>query len=217
MLSGTAKTLPGWTSIGWHAADEGWHDVFPLVDLSRDAVFGKWLRQKQLFGAEQMDFSRLMIPVVPLGSYEVQLEWEPICGNPEMNLLLPVGPSPFGMTSFMLSLPGGDWLGINEMGKEDRETATRAIKPDEFPLGQTSRIQVRVELQEPNVSVVLTVNDQPGIQWSGPRSKLHLRDEWRFQPTALAVGGHGDAVLFRKLAIRRISGKILRLMPLGEQ
>ncbi|QDT45186.1 Serine/threonine-protein kinase PrkC [Gimesia alba] len=182
------------------------------IDSSQHAFRGNWKTaqvpekehenkfRQELFIEGGSDFSSLILPVVPTGSYQLQVQLTRIQGNGEINLMLPVGEA-----YCMISLgKDGNQFGIQHVNGrywDMRKTGLFANRK-EF----TIEVDVQLELDN-QVAIHFQIDENEVFHWEGKQSELSIREMWRIYPKALGLGVDQDAVRFQKILFQSKSGE----------
>lgn len=186
----------------------GWHDVLRLVDPAKHTYKGRWYRTDKSIRIASQDQSRITIPVVPKGDYEMKVQFVRTSGDNDVNLMLPVG-----KTSVVVMLSGnnGQASGLSSINRKmcDRnETRTSGQLENNKP----HTLLARVRRREGNVEITATLDGKKLAQWEGPQLSL-TAGYWRMpQQQAPGLGADkGSHVTFQAAQIRMLSGTIERL------
>ncbi len=83
--------------------------MLKLVDTQTDAVRGLWSRNGHEISCQPGDFSRVKLPVIPSGGYDLEVEFTRTGGRSDICFALPVGPSE---CTVLLSASNGDYSGL---------------------------------------------------------------------------------------------------------
>ena len=187
-------------------------DLLALVDPAKDAVKGTWRHQgSALASVERVSSGRIMIPLAPEGSYELQINFVRISGNDLVGVILPVASS-------TVTLHLGGWLGrasglrlIN--GKGDNET----VKASTLENGRQYSVNVKVLVDDHEAWITVTLDGEPLIAWRGAPSALSLNTRWRLPlPGYLGLAHSETTVVFRSVRLRMLSGEARLLRPAGK-
>jgi len=185
-----------------------WIDLLKAVNPARDAVSGDWhLTDAGLTMDVARRDSKLMIPVMPLGRYELELKVTRMSGVEGIAVILPVG-----RTGADIVL--GGWRNttsgiemINGAGATKNETtvvAVGSLKEDRL-----YTVRIRVSADGDQASISATLDGKPLMRWAGPQSALALAKLWGL-PNAkcLGLGVSGRTSFAVKSArLRMLSGK----------
>ena len=186
----------------------GWHDVLKLVDPSKHAYGGQWSRKDKSISIASAGFSRIAIPVVPKGDYEMKVQFVRTSGDNDVNLMLPVGKT---SVVVMLSGSNGQASGLSTInGKmcETNETRTSGKLENNKP----HTLVAQVRLREDKVQITATLNGKKLAQWEGPQRSVSPGNWGMRHPQAPGLGADsGSHVTFQAAEIRMLSGTIERL------
>jgi len=193
-----------------------WKDLLYTVDVSQQTFTGKWklLRTLSEQGSDKIDerklvirggeFSRLILPVVPTGDYQLQVHMKRTARTGEVNLILPVGKAICMVSggndgnNFSIQKVNGEYWGVRKRGT--------------LVNGKPHVIEVDVTLgKEDDATILLTIDNQEIFNWQGKQPELSLRQDWAVHPTALALGVHQDFTEFNKILFRSKTGTVYQL------
>ena len=68
-----------------------WVDVLRFVDTTKNAVKGKWSRERMEISCDAQDVAVIQIPVIAEGSYEIEIEFTRTAGDGDVNSIFVVG------------------------------------------------------------------------------------------------------------------------------
>ena len=184
-----------------------WIDLLKAIAPARDALSGVW---HWTDGALVMDPIRrggkLMIPVMPLGRYELELKITRTAGAEGIAVILPVG-----RTGADVVL--GGWRNttsgiemINNVVANKNETTVAAGSLEE---GRLYTVHIRVSAAGDQASISVALDGKPLTRWAGPQSALALAEGWGL-PNAkcLGLGVSGrTSFAFKSARLRMLSGK----------
>jgi len=194
--------------------EDGWMDLYPLVDVQADAVEGKWSRDDESIWNHGGYFLRLRLPVRIDGSYELRSECVVKKYRPNFHGWgLPRGRDRIGIRVAETTSARQTHYGMHG------DTATYyGPKPlANIVDGQRNLLLAKVDIQEGKTSVDVTLNGENVAQWSG---------NWERKNSGLPVyyfsGGVADepVVVVRKgdmrfysFQLRMTDGKATLLRP----
>jgi tetratricopeptide (TPR) repeat protein len=188
-----------------------WIDLLKLADPARDAVNGKWARVGETLTLAPAWNGRIMIPVIPLGSYELQVKFVRVTGRESVDIILPVGSA--GVAA-VLSGWGGSVSGltcVNGRPAADNETK---VSPGQLENGREYTAGIQVKIARDQAVIAVDLNGRPYIRWSGPHAVLSVDGGKRLpDPKALGVGGTAAEIVFRSVRLRMLSGEAKLLRP----
>jgi len=179
----------------------GWIDVLRLVDLGKDVKAGKWeFRKEGLRVAPDVGDQKVVVPVVPEGSYELQVIFTRALGERRILVHLPVGPT---AVNLRVGMKGG---GLEKVTPEVKASW------DTSQLNRPYTLHVTVVAQLEKTSLEVKVDGKSYLKWQGPWTSL--TPGWDELPLkTLALGADFSDVTFRSMQLRMISGKATLLRP----
>ncbi len=160
-------------------ADE-WVDILPLADTSRDVVDGDWKSAgdaMQVTGSKE-SLARLMLPVVPKGSYAVELGFTRTKGSEDVAVLLPVA----DRSVVYVTSAFGRYSGINVIGgAKIHESGNPTRQPTQVVTGTPIKVQVAVILlDETNVRFVIQSGTAERVDVTVPIADLDKGAKWKW-------------------------------------
>lgn len=188
-----------------------WVDILSLVDPAKDAVKGTWRRQDKALAVEPVEHGRIMIPVAPQGSYELRVSFVRQSGNQSVDFILPVGSS---AVAVVLSGAEGAVSGLWSIDGNEADHNEAKVSPGRLQNGHEYRAECRVIVQGNQAIITVTLDGEPYFRWSGLQSALSVLDTKRLpDPTVLGLGAFGSNTVFRRVALRMLSGEARLLRP----
>jgi len=186
-----------------------WVDLARLVDLQKDVVKGKddngrdtWKIRDGNLVTTGGSGSRILLPCVPAGSYEMEIVFERTREKFQVFFVLPVGAS-----GVSCSIRDELWLGHTK-------PAASKLAPVKLINGQTYTIHFRVLVTGDQAEVSVELNGKPCADWRGPQSALSVPDGVRLKdPRCPGLGGSYIEVVFKSIRLRMLSGKAKLLRP----
>ena len=184
-----------------------WIDVLPLVDADRDVVGGTWRRDGAELVAEPNPGSRVAIPLVVDGSYDLAIEFTRASGSGGVAALLSVDSRPFmlelssldGSGSGLMVLDGHfAWVAENPI----------SVRPGTLENDHRYRLSVSVRTIAGNrASVDVSLDGKPYLpHWEGSPTSLRAHEYWTM-PNSKGLGfGTSAAVTFHSVKLRVVSG-----------
>jgi hypothetical protein len=178
-----------------------------MIDTNRDAVSGNWhLTDAGLTMDADRRGGKLMIPIMPLGRYELELKVTRTGGAEAIVAIIPVGRSGADIVL-------GGWHNttsgielINDVGAAKNDTS---VNPSGLDEGRLYTVRVRVSAVGDQASISVALDGKPLTRWAGPQSALALAERWGL-PNAkclgLGVGGR-TSFAFKSARLRMLSGK----------
>ncbi len=189
-----------------------WVNLLALVDPARDAKQGTWQRQADgLASVSRVKRARIMLPVAPVGSYELQVKFVRTSGECEVVVMLPVGSARFALK---LSASHGAVSGlsqINGKGPQDNETA---VTPGTLVNGREYDLHITVVAKGNQAQIAVRLDGKPYIAWGGSQSALSLSSSWALPKSGcLGLGTYEPVVVFRSVRLKMLSGQARLLRP----
>ncbi|MCA9602989.1 MAG: protein kinase [Myxococcales bacterium] len=165
-----------------------WTDVLQLIDPETHAVLGQWRSEKDGVSVRAVEFSRIAIPVKPLGSYAFK-------GVVNRR----------GSAEVMLHLPVGDRACVLLIGTVLHRLIV--VEPDS-PATKSSTVvgpqftfHARISHDEKTATIEIDLDDKPAMRWTGPLTAFYPRFDWVLNPRSLGVGAHGSTATFSELQL----------------
>ena len=189
-----------------------WIDLLPLVDPAKDAVKGNWKRQGSALAIiSPTEDGRITMPVVPEGSYELQVKFVRTSSDRDVIVILPVGSA---RVVLALSHAHGRESGlkmINGKGPQDNKTA---VRPGTLVNGREYALHVTVLPKGDQARIAVRLDGKPYIAWSGSQSALSLPSSWALPKSrCVGLGGWESTVVFRSARLKMLSGQARLLRP----
>ncbi|KPJ74918.1 MAG: hypothetical protein AMS14_04570 [Planctomycetes bacterium DG_20] len=191
-----------------------WIDLLPLIDPAKDGVTGHWKRQGSALAIlSQTVAGRIMIPVAPEGSYELQAKFVRMSGDDCVAVILPVGSA-----RVMLAL--SNWHGQDSglqmiNGKTPRDNGT-AVRPGTLVNGREYALDITVVAKGDQARIAVRLDGKPYIAWRGPQSALSLSPNWALpKPGCLGLVTYRSVVAFGSVRLKMLSGEARLLRPGG--
>ena len=209
MLLGTIQTeLAKLKGTGTSTMTTGWRDVLRLVDTAKHVNNGRWYRTDKSIRIASDGFSRITIPVVPKGDYEMKVQFVRTAGNNDVNLMLPVG-----RTSVVVMLSGnnGQASGLSTVNGS-MCVGNEAKVSGQLENNKPHTLVAQVRLREDKVQITATLNGKKLAQWEGPQRSVSPGNWGMRHPQAPGLGADtGSHVTFQAAQIRMLSGTIEQL------
>lgn len=191
-----------------------WIDLLAQVDPATDAVTGLWRRHADGVAiAEPQKHSRLLIPVAPQGSYELDVRFVRLGGTEDVNVILPVGTS---QVMLMLSGWQGTVSGLELVGGKRASSNETTVRPAGLETGRQHSLHLRVLVRDDLAEIAVVLDGKDYLRWRGPVSALTLDPYWRLPEKACLGLGAYCTVVFQDVRLRMLSGgkaTILRPPP----
>jgi len=188
-----------------------WVDLLPLAAPAKHAVKGKWeQRAGSLALVEDLGAARLMLPVVPLGSYELEVVGHRTWGDSTLVVILPVANR--GVT-VSLDYDHSSASGLDQVGgKPPDKNETRVAPSRVGKRDHTVHVTVEVMGQAGRVRVMF--DGQPHIDWKGPLSALSVPQKWTLPvPQAIGLGAFFSRARFSRVRLKMLTGQARVLRP----
>jgi hypothetical protein len=202
-----------------HGGSE-WTNVLALADTNRHIVRGDWSRMGGMLRVAPADFALVSLPVVPNGSYEMEVSLKRIDGEEGIFIGVPVGDrrADINLGGWGNSVSGFEEIGgVNAAGQDDPKLARK----DGITNGEVYVYLIRVKLEKnKRAAVTVTENGKPFVSWRGDIARLGTHEAWKLtKPNNVALGAHQSEVVFRSLRLKMLDGKaaVDRMMRVEKQ
>jgi hypothetical protein len=181
-----------------------WVDILALTDPVKHRSKGDWKRVGSALMIEPIDGGRLMLPVVPAGSYELQVTFVRTQGTESVGVILPLG----GGTALLRLSRDGEASGLELLdGKRAHENAT-TVKTGAIENNRGHTIDAKVLREKDQVRIVIHLGGKPLTQWQGrPKQFELLRGMELPNQDAPGLFAYNCRVDFRSARIRMVSGE----------
>jgi hypothetical protein len=180
-----------------------WHDVLALVDVEKDSVLGGWRRQGAALALPSDVGGRCVVPVIPAGSYELQVVFRRTAFRGPVGFVLPVGPAAVAVVLGERKGEAHELLGVDAR----KGTGVAVSKPGNLAGGH-NQLHARVTLSSDGVDIAVVLNRKPIIRWRGPRAALAVPTAWDVGvPGAVGMGTRGAHAEFSQAQLRVLSGQ----------
>jgi hypothetical protein len=185
-----------------------WVDVLRIVDTTRDRVDGTWARKGTELSCTPGFASRIELPVVVEGGYDLDVEFTRTSSDEPVAALLSVGPN-----KCMILLSG--WKGGDSglMDLDGRDAGNRqnpiAVRPGPLENGRRYRVLVGVRLLADNrARIDVSLDGKPYLpRWEGDLATLSENHLWLMRkPRRLGFGAYQCDVTFHSIRLRMVSG-----------
>lgn len=185
-----------------------WIDLLKLVDVEKHTVTGNWRRTARGLLCED---GRLMIPIMPQGSYELEYKMVPISGPEAGHAILPVGSS-----SVVLVIGGYDrrLSGLYVVNGKGVDNNASRVATGDLRYGQCYTVGAKVVIDKTDVTITVTLDGKPHLAWKGPCAALSPGGFG--VPNRGCVGlatNHGARIAFESVCLRMLSGKAVAPRP----
>ncbi|MEP3479962.1 MAG: serine/threonine-protein kinase [Fuerstiella sp.] len=142
-------------------------------EIDRHAFYGNWTCDGETLTSDELRFSRIELPVEPVGSYQISMDFTRRTGTDHIGIQLPFanGRTLFVIDSFppkgLVTLEGIDGRVINRSG---RELGIQA------PVDQQRSLTVSVRQTGPHVNITAQLDGTEIYNWSGASRRLILHN-----------------------------------------
>jgi hypothetical protein len=186
-------------------------DLLKLVDVERDRVSGRWKREGDFLrgnaygkGDKRVGSPRLMLPVAPQGSYELNVTFVRKGGLSTVRAILPVGQG-----AVAVGINGGKEYGCG-LTLVDGEIASRNgtfVRHAQLAGGREYALEIRVLLAGNEAEISASLDRKELIRWKGRQSSLSVSDASRLpDPKCIGLGSYSQ-VIFKEVKLRMISSE----------
>jgi hypothetical protein len=173
-------------------ADEA-HDVLSHVDLRRDGVEGVWSIAKGSVRAAEHSRSRLNLPVMVEGSYELRIKAAKKAGKGGLFVILPAAGR-----HVTLALDVGNTSGLMQIdGERLAGNNPTVVDGSVLDVGAMTLIEIVVDCRGEEVIVRAALDGRKLVNWSGAGAQLSLPPELAEVPAGrVVIGGVGGGAVF---------------------
>lgn len=189
-----------------------WTNVLVLVDLTRHVRWGTWAWNGSALGITKgAPRTRLIIPAIPDGDYEIAATFARTEGLGSTRFYLPVGNS---TCMLVLGADKAQICGLDRVAGTDATTnATRTLAPAlAGPARHTVLAKVIRRSDKAEIAVTLDGNDL--FTWTGASGDLSRPPEWSLSDTeSLGLGASDTRVVYHSVQVRMLSGSLKRSTP----
>ena len=192
-----------------------WIDLLPLADPAKDAVKGNWKRQGTALAIiSQTPYGRIIMPVAPERSYELQVKFVRTSGGECVTVILPVGSA---RVVLMLSGWHGAASGLDTINGRRAEGNETTVRPGTLVNGREYALHITVAAKGDQAWIAVLLDGKPYINWRGPQSALSVHSDWDLrEPGCLGLGTWKANVVFRSVRLKMRSGEARLLRPAGK-
>lgn len=178
-----------------------WADLLKQLDVKKHRVVGDWqFRGGKLMAVPAGGAAAMVVPVVPRGSYELEMQFTRTSAG-MLGLVLPVGPRQ--CLAALDCRPGVHGLDTVDGKRADGNDSTAR---GELTTGRQYRLGVSVAVDGNEAAVTVSLDDRPLFFYRGPAAALALHKEFTTkQRTALALVAR-CGVVFHSLKLRMKTG-----------
>jgi hypothetical protein len=185
-----------------------WVDVLRFVDATRDRVNGTWTRNGAELSCASGSASRIELPVVIDGGYDLGVEFTRSSGSNFVVTMLSVGSH-----SCMLGLSGwdGEFSGLmNVNGHEINDAQDpAAVRPGKLENGRRYQLLISVRiLKDGRASVDVALDGNRFLpHWEGEPADLSVHPYWVMpHQKRLGLGATNSEVTFHSARLKMVSG-----------
>ncbi len=185
---------------------EVWVDGISAVDTAADCLGGNWTRRGVELFAPGGAGCRATIPIIPTGSYKLEIEFTRLRGTGGVHVMLPAGK---GNAMLMLIDESGIRGGLQRVNRRDLEFSDDARRgAATITDGRRYRLEVTVQLHDPDVEISSWLDGQPFVTWRGPQAALSdPGGNWNLPAReTLGLGAPAETV-FHTVRVHMLSGE----------
>ena len=197
-----------------YPATSQWVDLIPRLNLAKDAVAGQWRADHGGLAVAAGDgVARLVIPLCPRGSYDLDIRFTRTAGDGPIGVNLPVGQR---LCTAVINARGAGGAGAAnglELVNGSRADRNSTTFPGAINTGRAYVMNISVRLDGDQATITVNVDDRPWMFYRGPASALAFHNDWKIpRPTSLGVVAACN-VQFSSLRLKNVSGEIRSLRP----
>ncbi len=178
-------------------APQEWTNVLRAVDPAAHSVVGNWAIADGGLVVGHQEYSRLVLPVMPKGNYELRIRMSRRSGDAEINFILPVG-----NTSCIASI----WDGGKRAGFQLPGSPVLTSPSELFLADHPQTVLVRVVVDDSEAKLDLEIEGKIPLRWRGAIESVKQRQVWCIPHGCLGLGAHDDGVVFHSIEMRMLSG-----------
>ncbi len=195
-----------------------WIDLLEPVDPQTHAVSGQWTKTPRGLAAATDPFSRIVLPVVPRGDYELVVKFARLEGSQRASLILPIGGRRAAQAA--IGAGHGTYAGlalVDEKTAYDTDNPTVVKLPERLASGKAYAAGARVTgFGDAQVRIQVSVDGRPIIDWTGPSASLDLSPTWDL-PTDHTPGlACMEKMVFTSVRLKMLNGSAEPLKPEDE-
>jgi aspartyl protease family protein len=176
-----------------------WIDLLKAVNVTRDAITGKWVLADGILSVEAgPGIRKLQVPTEPSGAYEIHLEYERpdhSVGDGSLNLALPVG------SDRVVLIVTSQAIGLDRINGE-RFTSNETTRKGDFRDGKKHQLDITVTPAAGDAKISVSLDGQLQFGWSGPSSALHPLGTWGNNPKGLCIAAWKSAHVITAFQLR---------------
>lgn len=187
-----------------------WIDVLKYIDVNKHAVNGEWKRDGTDLVTTPAEHSRIMIPVVVDGSYDLEVQFTRNAGDDWVSVIFPIGQQ---LCNAFFSGLHGKVSGLETVdgrtGDSDQNPTKRTAETLINGRKYTAAVKVQL-LDEEMADVKVFLDDKPQVAWKGKQAALSLMREWDLPRNKLfGLGGYNTNVTFHRIRLQMKSGSAI--------
>ena len=168
-----------------------WVDVLKAVNPAKHSVEGKWTKRGKEIGIVNAGtVSRIVVPYLPAGSYDLTVEFTRLTGS-ICDIIVPIGDR---CCMVCVERDGGGPGMLS--GAEFRETINN--------VKHTVELSVRINRHDNSVVADVRLDGDQFSHWSGPLDTVRMNRGWDLpEPARMALATEGGcSVIFHSMKIR---------------
>lgn len=184
----------------------GWIGLLKFVNLKKHVRLGWWVRGGDKIGIKKKgQYSRVAIPVTPVGDYELEVSFVRTEGYGPVAVLLPIGRRGCNL---MMGY-GKDQTSslVAVYGKS--EGSSGAAKETGLSNNKPHTAMIRVKTTAEGAKVTVDLDKTRLLTWQGDPAHCRRPSTWQMSDNvALGLGGHESKIVFSSVRLRMLSGKV---------
>ena len=176
--------------------EDGWIDLMPQIDASRDAVAGQWSKSNGNLMVDAADRARLMLPGDLPSDYDFEVEFTRNTGRNSVALHFVAG---LGQASFDIDAWNEHLAGIQSIGGATlQQNPSRAARRQ---LVNGQRYVALIRVRQRRVETLL--NGNLIDTYDGDGSDLSMIDLWQLPDSRrIGIGSYDNSTTFHRIRIR---------------
>jgi len=209
-----SKVLPGDPLVQPSHSEPGKAvDLLGLVVPKKHTVSGIWVRQGSSIRTDKLAGSlgkahKIMMPVIPRGSYEIRVKFARHDGKGAIAVVLPVGQTGIAL---ILSHAGGEVHGLGHLGGKVANKNETTVRPGKLANGMEHVLHARVKLDGSNAEIHAELDGKVIIRWRGPQSSLKVPPDKAMRDRRCPGLLAGSPTTFRLAGLRMLDGTVEKL------